>query len=443
MHAPGIFAPALIFPVEGHASLIGELHEQVSVGIDEMLADIQRIGGLHHVALSVVPVADQFDLLVVLPYGHAAYTAQPVGLHFQVFATGGYDARQTSGRSVLETDAEPVPGGNVRHHAVSGTVLGPAETVLKSPDVGEHVSLRVERPEKLFLAVKIGTVRFQHGQEGLAPVGVAEKERPFLQRTYAQVVAVMPVVAQRPVHGGIAVIGTLPDNGDGSGQLEVHIGMVHPACGGIHRLAECPALDGLENIRQFVLSFLSQPVDQILKLVAQLFPQLAQSLETEPEGHGEHVDGGRASDKHRLSYRGDGGQHGRRSQERLAHLLGLAFAGDGRYSHYVARECGMRQGRAGGTVGQHRRAAHPHFGLGHAADQRRGVQDVRRQVHDTDSCLRDPLVVDLDGRRHSLEYASRHTCQSSCRWRHGCRQPRHEVRHEVVHLSHVRHGHDR
>ena len=137
MHAPGIFALALIFPMEGHASLVGELHEQVSVGIDEMLADIQRVGGLHHVAPSVVPVADQLDLLVVLPDGHAAYAAQPVGFHFQAFATGGYDARQASGGSILETDAEPVFGGNLRHHAVSETVFRLAETVLEPPDVGE------------------------------------------------------------------------------------------------------------------------------------------------------------------------------------------------------------------------------------------------------------------------------------------------------------------
>ena len=272
MHAPGIFALALIFPMEGHAALVGELHEQVSVGIDEMLADIQRVGGLHHVAPSVVPVADQSDLLVVLPDGHAAYAAQPVGFHFQVFAAGGYDARQASGGSVLEADAEPVPGGNLRHHAVSEAVLGSAETVLEPPDVGEQVALRVECPEKLFLAVEVGTARFQHGQEGLTPVGVAEKERLFLQAAYAQVVAVVPVVAQRAVHGGVAVIGALPDDGDGAGKLEVHVGVVHPACGGIHRLAERLALDGLENVRQPVFPFLSQPVNQCLELVAQLFP---------------------------------------------------------------------------------------------------------------------------------------------------------------------------
>ena len=143
---------------------------------------------------------------------------------------------------------------------------------MKPPDVGEQIALRIKCPEKLFLAVEVGTARFQHGQEGLTPVGVAEKERLFLQAAYAQVVAVVPVVAQRAVHGGVAVIGALPDDGDGAGKLEVHVGVVYPACGGVHRLAERLALDGLENVRQPVLSFLSQPVNQVLKLVAQLFP---------------------------------------------------------------------------------------------------------------------------------------------------------------------------
>ena len=103
----------------------------------------------------------------------------------------------------------------------------------------------------------------------------------------------------------------------------------------------------------------------------------------------------------------------------------------------------MRQGGTGGAVRQYCRAAHPHLGLGHAADQRGGMQDVGRQVHDADARLGDPLAVYLHGRGHALEYAARHACHAARGRGDGRCQACHEVGHEVVHLAHVRHGHDR
>ena len=83
---------------------------------------------------------------------------------------------------------------------------------------------------------------------------------------------------------------------------------VHPACCRIDRLAECLAFDGLKNVRQPVLSFLSQFVNQVLELVAQFLPHFSQPLEPELHCQREHVDGGRPAHKHRLAYGSDGGR---------------------------------------------------------------------------------------------------------------------------------------
>ena len=83
MHTAGILPLTFIFPVEGHASLIGEPYQQMSAGIDEMLADIQRIQRFHHVAPVIVTVTDQLHLLTVLIYGNAEYPSRLVSFHFQ------------------------------------------------------------------------------------------------------------------------------------------------------------------------------------------------------------------------------------------------------------------------------------------------------------------------------------------------------------------------
>ncbi len=82
MHTTGVLTFALVFPMERHASLIGQLYQQMPVGIDKMLADIQRVGGLHHVAPVVITIADQLHLLTVLIYGYAEYPARFIGFHF-------------------------------------------------------------------------------------------------------------------------------------------------------------------------------------------------------------------------------------------------------------------------------------------------------------------------------------------------------------------------
>lgn len=85
MHTTGVLTFAFVFPMEGHASLIGQLCQQMPVGIDEMLADIQCVGGLHHVAPVVITIADKPGLLTVLSHGHTAYPSQSVGFHLQAF----------------------------------------------------------------------------------------------------------------------------------------------------------------------------------------------------------------------------------------------------------------------------------------------------------------------------------------------------------------------
>lgn len=154
MHTTGVLTFALVFPMERHASLIGQLYQQMLVGIDEMLADIQCVGGLHHVAPVVITIADKPGILAILSHGHTAYPSQFIGFHFQAFPPRRYDSRQFSSRSVFETDAESVFGGYARHHAVAEAVLRSVEPILKSPDVGQQITLPVKRPEQLFLAVK-------------------------------------------------------------------------------------------------------------------------------------------------------------------------------------------------------------------------------------------------------------------------------------------------
>ena len=86
MHTAGILSLTFIFPMEGHAPLVGKLYQQVSAGIDEMLADIQRVNGFHHVAPVIVTVTDQLHLLTVLMYGYAEYPSRLVGFHLQEFS---------------------------------------------------------------------------------------------------------------------------------------------------------------------------------------------------------------------------------------------------------------------------------------------------------------------------------------------------------------------
>ena len=86
MHTAGILPLTFIFPMEGHTPLVGKLYQQVSAGIDEMLADIQRIQRLHHVAPVIVTVTDQLHLLTVLIPGYAEHPSQSVGFHFQEFS---------------------------------------------------------------------------------------------------------------------------------------------------------------------------------------------------------------------------------------------------------------------------------------------------------------------------------------------------------------------
>ena len=86
MHTAGILTLTLVFPMEGHTPLVGKLYQQVSAGIDEMFADIQRVNGFHHVAPVIVTVADQLHLLTVLIYGNAEHPPRLVGFHFQEFS---------------------------------------------------------------------------------------------------------------------------------------------------------------------------------------------------------------------------------------------------------------------------------------------------------------------------------------------------------------------
>ena len=115
--------------------------------------------------------------------------------------------------------------------------------------------------------------------------------------------------------------------GMGPGSSKSTLVWYTPACCRIDRLAECLAFDGLENVRQPVLSFLSQSVNQVLELVAQFLPHFSQPLEPELHCQREHVDGGRPAHEHRLAYGSDGGEHGCGCQQRLAHLLGLPLRG--------------------------------------------------------------------------------------------------------------------
>ena len=66
--------------------MVGKLYQQVPTGIDEMLADIQRIDGFHHVAPVIITIADQLHLLTVLIHRYAEYPSRLVGLHFQEFS---------------------------------------------------------------------------------------------------------------------------------------------------------------------------------------------------------------------------------------------------------------------------------------------------------------------------------------------------------------------
>ena len=86
MHTAGILPLTFIFPMEGHAPLVGKLYQQVSAGIDEMLADIQRVNGFHHVAPVIVMVTDQLHLLAILIHGNAEHPSRLVGFHFQEFS---------------------------------------------------------------------------------------------------------------------------------------------------------------------------------------------------------------------------------------------------------------------------------------------------------------------------------------------------------------------
>ena len=86
MHTAGILPLTFIFPMEGHTPLVGKQYQQVPAGIDEMLADIQRIDGFYHVAPIIITVADQLHLLTVLIYGYAEYPSRLVGFHFQEFS---------------------------------------------------------------------------------------------------------------------------------------------------------------------------------------------------------------------------------------------------------------------------------------------------------------------------------------------------------------------
>ena len=165
---------------------------------------------------------------------------------------------------------------------------------------------------------------------------MAECERPFLQLPYSQIVAVVPVVSQRTVHGSITVIGTFPYDGNRPRKLEIHIGVIHPARSSVHRLTESLALDGLENVRQPVHAFFPQPVDQVLEAVAYLLPHLAQAFQSELHRQRKYINGRRSSHKHGISYGCDGGEHGSGGKQGLAHLPGLPLAGNRRYSHNVA-----------------------------------------------------------------------------------------------------------
>ena len=86
MHTAGILPLTFIFPMKGHTPLVGKLYQQVPTGIDEMLADIQRIQRFHHVAPVIVTVTDQLHLLTVLIYGNAEHPPRLVGFHFQEFS---------------------------------------------------------------------------------------------------------------------------------------------------------------------------------------------------------------------------------------------------------------------------------------------------------------------------------------------------------------------
>ena len=151
---------------------------------------------------------------------------------------------------------------------------------------------------------------------------MAEEENPFFEPPDAQVVTVVPVVTQRAIHRGIAVIGAFPHDGDGAGQLEIHVSVVHPACCRIDRLAECLAFDGLKNVRQPVLSFLLSlsirswnlsPSFFHIFCPAPLSPNFIASANMSMVGGPPY--------EHRLAYGSDGGEHGCGCQQRLAHFL--------------------------------------------------------------------------------------------------------------------------
>ena len=313
---------------------------------------------------------------------------------------------------------------------------------MQSPDVCKLITPSVERPGQLLLAVKIEISGFQHGQERLPSVSMTEQKGSFLQLPYSQIVAVVPVIPQRTVHGGIAVIGTFPDDRDGAGQLEIHVGVIYPACGSIHRFAECLAFYGLEDVRQFVHTVLSQSVNQVLELVTYLLPHFTQALQPELHCQREYVNGRRSAHKHRLAYRCDGREHGSGSKQSLAHLLGLSLAGNCGYSYDIAGERRMCEGGTGRTIRQDCGTPHPHFRLGHSADQRSRMQHERRQMHNADARLRNPLVVYLYRRGHALEDAACHSRHSAGHRRNSRRYACHDVCHKVVHLTHVRYRHD-
>ena len=175
-------------------------------------------------------------------------------------------------------------------------------------------------PFQVFAPVVERLADAEEGTSRLTAVLVAERHAQPLHLAHAHAVAVVPVVAQRPVHVGIAVIGALPHDGDGAGQFKIHVGVEHPARGRIHRFAEEPAVGLLLQLSQWRLG------KGVVKGLACLAEGLRLGKRLEPQLHDEleEVYRGRATHQHGLAGRGDDGEQLRGKHPRLERTPELA-----------------------------------------------------------------------------------------------------------------------
>ena len=240
--AAGRPALAVVFPMEAHARLVGEFRQLVSL-VAEAFHRSQRVLRGYHVTRLVIAVAHEQCVLAV---GHQVYSCDAplvVRLHVEGLATRIGNPVQPSARAVMQANACAVGCGHFGDHPQPVRPFRPPEAVGKPRIVvTDSIARLFAHPFQVFAPVVERLADAEEGACRLTAVPVAERHAQPLHLAHAHAVAVVPVVAQRPVHLGVAVIGAFPHDGDGAGQLEVHVGVEHPARGGIHGFAEEPAV---------------------------------------------------------------------------------------------------------------------------------------------------------------------------------------------------------